>query len=104
METVVQVLVKDHETTIVAECPRLIANNDVESKSNLTLSKGIGGGGIIKFRSITKRGLIAFFTMPILFSSIFINTSKFSTYCHNIRTLFGSVLKICPDSVVSKNY
>ncbi|CAI7999878.1 Cullin-5 [Geodia barretti] len=37
METVVQVLVKDHATTIVAECPRLIANNDVE-KLNLMFS------------------------------------------------------------------
>ena len=35
METVVQVLVKDHASTIVAECPRLIANNDVESRWQL---------------------------------------------------------------------
>ena len=32
METVVQVLVKDHAETIVAECPQLITNNDVESE------------------------------------------------------------------------
>ena len=31
METVEKVLVKDHAETIVAECPRLIASNDVES-------------------------------------------------------------------------
>ena len=37
METVVQVLVKDHAETIVAECPRLIANIDVESKFQDTL-------------------------------------------------------------------
>lgn len=35
MDTVVQVLVKDHAGTIVAECPQLIANNDVESKITL---------------------------------------------------------------------
>ena len=33
MDTVVQVLVKDHAETIVAECPRLITSNDVDSES-----------------------------------------------------------------------
>ena len=32
METVVRVLVKDNARTIIAECPRLIASGDVESK------------------------------------------------------------------------
>jgi hypothetical protein len=32
MDAVVQVLVKDPNTTIVAECPKLITANEVESK------------------------------------------------------------------------
>ena len=46
METVVQVLVKDHAGTIVAECPQLIANNDVESKRLLTVTEEISSSSL----------------------------------------------------------
>ena len=36
MEMVVQVLVKDHATTIVAECPQLITSNNMDSTCTKT--------------------------------------------------------------------
>lgn len=42
MDACVTVLVKDHAVTIVAECPKLIAANKVESKSNRRLILGNG--------------------------------------------------------------